>query len=444
MSNQLTYNFSPIDSKQWKQQIQFELNGLDYNDTLVWESLEGIKVKPFYTKDDLPLKQSNIAIDAAFNILQDVYVHDSSKANSAAQTKILKGANSIWFILPHAVDLDELFIELPADKTFFVRLNFIDENFIEKLINFSKNRSIKICFDPIFQLAIDGNWFVNKTNDIETLNKLVKNNQVLFVDGTLYQNSGANGVQQLAYILAHLTDYLNAVKPSEIIIKYAVGSHYFFEIAKLRALRILVETLCEAFEVACDIQIIAQPTLRNKTIYDYNVNMLRTTTEYMSAILGQANYIMPLPYDSIYHKSNPFGDRISRNQLLILKHESYFDEVLNAADGAYYIESLTESFSQKALELLKTIEKGGGFIDALFKETIQKHVVESADKEQQLFNEGKIVLLGTNKYPNAQDQMKNNLELYPFVKSKPRKTIVKPLVAKRLAESIEKERLEKE
>ena len=123
-------------------------------------------------------------------------------------------------------------------------------------------------------------------------------------------------------------------------------------------MRLIIETLLNTFDCQkTTIQIIAQPIFRNKTLYDYNVNMLRTTTEYMSAILGGADYVMPLAYDAIYHKSNPFGDRIARNQLLILKHESYFDEVLNPADGSYYIESLTQTFAEKALAYLKNIEK---------------------------------------------------------------------------------------
>jgi methylmalonyl-CoA mutase len=90
------------------------------------------------------------------------------------------------------------------------------------------------------------------------------------------------------------------------------------------------------------------------------------------------------------------------------------------------------------------IEKGGGLLENLINGKIQKHIIESAEKEQQWFDEGKIVLVGTNKYPNPQDQMKNDLELYPFSKIKPRKTLIKPINIKRLSEKLEKNRLEKE
>ena len=150
-----------------------------------------------------------------------------------------------------------------------------------------------------------------------------------------------------------------------------MGTNYFFEIAKIRALRILFNTLASEYNYNFDCHIIATPTKRNKTIYDYNVNMLRTTTECMSAILGGANAVSNLAYDAIYHKDNEFGDRISRNQLLILKE----------------------------------------------------------------------ILLGTNKYPNPNESMKHDLELFPFVKTKDRKTLIVPIIEKRLADKVEQERL---
>jgi methylmalonyl-CoA mutase len=172
--------------------------------------------------------------------------------------------------------------------------------------------------------------------------------------------------------------------------------------------------------------------------------MLRTTTECMSAILGGANTINNLAYDAVYHKDNEFASRISRNQLLILKHESYFNEVNNASDGAYYIESLTKQLAEKALHLFKDIEVKGGFIAQLFDGTIQRKIKESAQKEQTLFDTKEEILLGTNKHPNPNDKMQHELELYPFVKTNIRKTLIEPIIEKRLSETLEKERLENE
>jgi methylmalonyl-CoA mutase len=229
-----------------------------------------------------------------------------------------------------------------------------------------------------------------------------------------------------------------------MVLEIAVGTNYFFEIAKLRAVRLLFNLISEAYNHSWTCHILVSPTKRNKTLYDYNVNMLRTTTECMSAILGGADTIANLPYDALYHKDNEFGDRIARNQLLILKKESYFDKVNNPSDGSYYIESLTHQLAEKALSLFKDIEANGGFLKQLNEGIIKRKIQESADKEQDLFDSGKEILLGTNKHANKEDRMKHDLELYPFVKIKPRKTLITPIIEKRLAEKIEQERLERE
>ena len=260
-------------------------------------------------------------------------------------------------------------------------------------------------------------------------------------------------VQQLAYSLAHANEYLNALdtrisneekQTLTVTFNVAVGSNYFFEIAKLKAIRNLWATLATAYNVNTQCRIIATPSKRNKTIYDYNVNMLRTTTECMSAILGGANSVCNLPYDALYHNENEFGDRIARNQLLVLKHESYFDKVNNPSDGAYYITHLTQQISEKALQLFKDIEASGGFLKQLKEGTIQRKIKENANKEQADFDAEKIVLLGSNKHPNLADKMKDNLDISPFLKVNKRKTIIEPIIEKRLSEKLEINRLNKE
>lgn len=264
------------------------------------------------------------------------------------------------------------------------------------------------------------------------------------IDVSLYQNAGANITQQLAYALAQANEYLNHFNGAignEIVFNVAVGTNYFFEIAKLKALRVLWNSLAQEYNCKTTCHIITTPSKRNKTIYDYNTNMLRTTTECMSAILGGADTVDNLPYDAIFHKDNEFGERISRNQLLILKNESYLNKVSNPTDGSYYIENLTHQLADKALELFKDIERQGGLLTQLKEGTIQRKIKEAAQKEQQLFDDGKEVLLGTNKHPNPNDKMKNDLELYPFVKTNPRKTLIEPIIERRLAETMEQNRL---
>ncbi|MRX68088.1 heterodimeric methylmalonyl-CoA mutase small subunit [Flavobacterium resistens] len=453
MATNLFDDFNPISSKQWKQKIQFELEGADYNETVIWNSPEDIQVKPFYHNDEFTKSAAVETYASDFKICQNIFVHDVEKSIKRANNTLERGAESLRFTIQNEnTDIVSLLENLPLEnRIVYFNLTFLSIDFVKKLDEISvQKKAIFYCnLDPIGQLARDGNWFTTSDkSNFETLEKISNQTNLSFlsVDLGLYQNAGANITQQIAYSLAHANEYLNRLSTSTktIVFQISVGTNYFFEIAKLRALRMLFKLIVTEYNPNIDCHFLVTPTKRNKTIYDYNVNMLRTTTECMSAILGGADAVANLPYDALYHKDNEFGDRIARNQLLVLKHESYFDKVDNPADGSYYIESLTIQLAEKSLNLFKDIEANGGFLKLLNDGTIKKKIQESANKEQELFDSKKEVLLGTNKYPNKEDKMKHDLELFPFVKIKPRKTLITPIIEKRLAEKLEQERLELE
>ena len=94
--------------------------------------------------------------------------------------------------------------------------------------------------------------------------------------------------------------------------------------------------------------------------------------------------------------------------------------------------------------VFKSIEKSGGWITSLKEGTIQRKIKESADKELAQFNKAEKTLVGTNKYQNPEDKMKADLEKSPFLQKNERKTLLKPIIQKRLAEKSEQERLKKE
>ncbi len=469
MSDFLFSEFNPVSAKQWKQKIQFDLKGADYNEALVWESNEGIKVKPFYHQDEfeqIPFKTSK----KSFSICQSIFVSDEKTANFLAIDALQRGATSIQFEANKPFDCIALLKELVTQSlsiwssddslTIHFKLNFLSQTFIEELLKNTQEFTVYLNIDILGNFAKTGNWFYNEKEDHRILEKILKNSTnkkgIVSVDASLYQNAGANMVQQVAYALAHGNEYLNffndAVLQSQnfesneepIQFHFSVGSNYFFEIAKLRAFRILWQLLLDEYKFTSKVQLFVQPSLRNKTLYDYNVNLLRTTTECMSAILGGADTISNISYDNLYHKKNEFGERIARNQLLILQEESYFNEANQFADGAYYIETLTKQIADKALILFKDIEKKGGFLKQLQAGTIQRKIEESALATQKQFNSGEEVLLGTNIHLNLDDKMNDELELYPFVKTKSRKTVIKPIITRRLSENVEQERLEKE
>jgi len=444
--------FSPISAKEWKQQIQMELKGADYNKTLVWESLEGIRVKPFYHIDeyeylDIPTSKLD------FKIAQEIFIDNPEIANKIALDALAKGATAIQFTALQSFDLDVLFQNFDSLKKkpiLYFKNQFLSPQFNTELLQYFKDIRVVIQQDIIGQLAQTGNWFRDKKSDFEALKTLFQKNPskiCIGIDASIYQNAGATNIQQIAYALAHASEYLNAFGKecaTAIQFEFAVGSNYFFEIAKLRAFRYLWQELTREHQNECPAKIIVKPTNRTKTIYDYNVNMLRTSTEYMSAVLGGADTIITQAYDHLFKKSNNFSQRIARNQLLLLKEENGFIDAQNFAKGSYYIESLTVEMAKKALVLLKEIEKSGGFLKQLKTGTIQNKIKESAQKEQSLFDQEKLILLGTNKYPNTADVMKGSMDLYPFVKKNTKQTKIQPILTKRLSEKLDKERLDKE
>ena len=455
MQNSLFSDFDEITAKQWKQKIQYELNGADYNEVLINRTAEDINIKPFYHPSD---NSDAIVLDhQGWRIAEKIYIKNESASNHSIRKALESGADSLYLIIASdTIALETVFDQVPLKGLQLeFQCEFLAADFIEKITRFFTNKQAKLHFhiDIIGQLASDGNWYDNQKRDFEQLSQIQNiiraNKDVessIAIDAGLYQNAGANMVQQLAYTLAHANEYLNYFKESapNFCIRNSVSGHYFFEIAKLRAFRVLWENLIAAYNTPSRLYIHSTPSKRNKTLYDYNVNMLRTTTEYMSAILGGSDSLSFLPYDAIYHKDNEFPRRIARNQLLILRHESYFDTVKNPADGTYYIEDVCRELCQKAFKLFKQIEKSGGFITQLIDHQIQKKIKESADKEAVKFQEKQTVLVGTNAFENPQDRMSENLELYPFVKTNPRKTLIEPIIERRLSEQNEKQRLKTE
>ena len=452
MSKSLFSEFDTVSAKAFKQKIQYDLKGADYNKTLVWNTEEGIDVKPFYSSEDLIENTPIPGHPEDWKIGEEIFILDPKVSARTANEVLAKGTQVIIFKADKPFDVSILFSAIENKSvTLYFRFSFLDKEFLKNLALEAKNRSISVFFgiDIIGNLAVSGNWFNNMEQNFSDLQSILGiNNRILTIDVSPYLEAGATIVQQLAYSLAQANEYFNAyqhkLKDQLITFNLAVSSNYFFEIAKIRALRLLYAQLAAEYGLPTKCHITVSPAKRNKVIYDYNTNMLRTTTECMSAILGGADTVINLPYDALYHKTNEFGQRISRNQLLILREESYFDSKKDAAAGSYYIETLMRQFAEKALDLFKKMEADGGFLKLLKAGTIQRKIKESAQKEQADFDADNTVLLGINKHPNLDDRMKNDLELYPFLKINPRKTLIIPIIPKRLAEEKEKQRLQNE
>src|SRR5690606_30153234 len=216
MKKELFNEFSPITSKQWKQKIQFDLDGADYNQTLIWKTNEDISVKPFYHAEDLAgLSETSIPIETHPNpwrICETIFVADANKSNHNAIKAIKKGVDSIKFIIPNpSVSIGALIQHIDTSKTpIHLELQFLSKDFV-----IPAKAGIHLHTDIIGNLAKNGNWFSTLNTDFAQFETIVNTTKTFSVDVSLYQNAGANMVQQLAYALAHANEYLKHIDNNE-------------------------------------------------------------------------------------------------------------------------------------------------------------------------------------------------------------------------------------
>lgn len=438
MSNLLSDDFEPSSAAAWKQKIQYELNGEEYK-TLLTSTNEGITIKPFYHSDDFE-KLDVPVTNESFKICQVIIITSEEEANKTAIESINKGLKSLKFIVKKSFNIEVVFSKLLNQQIDFqFEFNFFSPIFISELATKLKNKTVFFNIDIIGNLAKTGNWYKSLNEDFKNLESIIHKNPTNFnvaVNVDIYQNAGANTVQQVAYSIAHVNEYLlkfGGEIANKIQFNFAIGSNYFFEISKLRAFRYLFKLVLNEYNIKAEPKIFTHPSLRNKTSLASNsLNELRTQTECLSAIFGGAN--------TITNWVNQFDTPSFSNELVALKNEFSAINPQFIATDSYYIENITKQIAEKALEIFKDIEKSGGFLSQLKEGTIQRKIKENAQKEQQQFDCNELVIVGANKYINETNIKKNELGKKPIIERKSHKTLIIPIIPKRLTEKLEQKR----
>ena len=218
------------------------------------------------------------------------------------------------------------------------------------------------------------------------------------VNAARFHENGATSVEELAFALAEGVDRLAAAQDpaaeaASLCFVYAVGSNYFFEIAKLRAARMLWAQAATAFGVppgAARPRIHARTALANKSVYDPYTNLLRVSTEALSAVIGGCDALTVVPAR--------FSPRLARNVQLILKEECHLDGVADPAGGSYYIEALTDALAREAWKLFQQIESQGGFAAA--QSFIAERLAASRAAKEKALATRRKTLVGVNNYPD--------------------------------------------
>ncbi|MDD4225919.1 MAG: methylmalonyl-CoA mutase family protein [Mariniphaga sp.] len=434
--------FPPVTTTEWETKILADLKGKDYHRALVWRTYEGIHVRPYYRSENLEELQHHQALPGKFpfvrgnrksgndwSIRQDIFVKDFIEANKKALNILGKGVDSLGFYFDCAtkVTKDDLAVLLKDILLEAVEINFVCpcENcncslpFTEYLLN-SKVDKTKITgsfpIDPIGSFVLKGKL---KPNAFDELKVLIEKTaslprfRVVGIHGKWFANSGASLVQELAFSLAQGVEYLTKLTEAgldiddlagKIKFNFGIGNNYFMEIAKLRAARFLWSHIVQAFGPASEqsARLIAHSETNsiNKTVYDPYVNMLRTQTEAMSAVLGGADSVTVLPFNAIFGDTNEFSERIARNQQILLKEEAHLNKVADPGAGSYYIETLTSSLAEHAWDLFLKVQDKGGFIHAFNEGFIQEEINTMAAKRNTLVALRRENLLGVNQFPN--------------------------------------------
>jgi methylmalonyl-CoA mutase len=439
--------FSGVTSTQWKEQIIKDLKGID-PDQLIWKTHNGFNVNPFYTSEDLKENKQPLFTNRDWDICEQIMVADEKEANQRALKALECGASGLSFFINKRINTPVLLKDISL-RHIYSQFNITNDALhvlddVKEYYGKVNEHDGKIkCFvnlDPLHLFAFYGEWHEEEAKDLSVLNRL----QHIPVNVGLYEESGASTVNELAIGLAHANEYFNYLseqknlKEKSLHFSFSVAPDFFTEIAKFRAFRKLIVLFQEQYSTNFPIHIHAQTSMADKSSMDIYNNMLRTTTEAMSAVIGGVNSLSVLPYNEGFEKTSEFSSRIAINQQHILKDESYLNKVADISSGSYYIESITDSIAEKAWEQFKIIESKGGFIACLKNNFIQDLISQGANSLLQEFKEGKLVLVGVNKYENPKETVRSS-EL--VVRSKGNsKTLITPIKPIRLASEAEHKR----
>lgn len=452
--NKLFSEFPPVPTEKWEEAIIKDLKGADYEKKLVWHTIEGFKVKPYYRAEDLegleyldsnpgqmPYTRGKHTDNNVWDVRQDIHIADPKEANRVALDAVERGATSLGLCTKGIHSLDDMATLLKGIYINAVSINFMCSEDYLQLLKLYVEYAQKQGFDPkelcgscefdLFRYALKhGKFHRGEAEDFQMAKQLVDyahealpKFRVLTVHGSLLHNAGSNIVQELGFslaaaneLVARLTDLgckMEHVAKS-IVLNVGIGSTYFMEMAKIRAARLLWSKIAEQYKPECDcaykLYVHATTSAWNQSVYDPYVNMLRSTTEAMSAAIAGADSISVLPFDNAYKEADDFGYRIARNQQLLLKEESYMDKIADPAAGSYYIENLTDQIARGAWEHFLKVEELGGFCKAIRQGYVQDEVEKTAQQRDLDIATRKTTILGTNQYPNLLEKMGDKIQ----------------------------------
>lgn len=442
--------FPPVLTSQWEDKIHEDLKGADYNKNLMWQTRDGILVRPYYRREDLtelpfidshpgeyPFIRGNKTSNNDWEISQDIIVNSFHEANLKALSLLEKGVTFPGFVFNEKFtgdfnQLEELLRNIDLQTVpirFSLPVN--DHILLELLYKLARKKGIdpanikgSLDLDPLGHLFRTGNFYKDKKKDLFAVKNALDfaithlpSFRVLAVTPVIFHQSGATISQELGLALATGAEYMAeladpGLNPGDIAPRvsfhFSTGSDYFPEIAKLRAARLLWAVIADSFAPghpdSCRMRINCSTSAWNQTVLAPYNNLLRGTTEAMSAILGGADSLMVLPFDYAAGTNGEFSERLARNIQLILREEAYFNKVADPSAGSFYIENLTNKISENAWRIFVDIEKEGGIVNAFGKGIIQDMIEAAAQEKMERIAQKKDKIVGINYHPEPDEK----------------------------------------
>lgn len=431
--------FSPVSTQEWMDKVKVDLKGADFEKRLVWKTNEGFKVQPFYRMEDLQDLKTLDSLPGEFpylrgtkkdnlwHVRQEIEANTAEEANKKALDVLMKGVDSLSFHICAEVDaafvanllkdicldcVEVNFNVCPAKVVEFTTLFVaylkeakIDLATVKGSVNYDFFGAILSEGKKVGELAETAKALIELTQELPSF-------KTINVTPKLLNNAGAFIYQELGYALSWGNEYLNtltqagldaATVAKNMKFNFGISSNYFMEIAKFRAARMLWANIVASYtddKCAAKMQIHAETSTFNMTVFDAHVNLLRSQTEAMSAALAGVDSMTVVPFDVTYKNADDFSERLARNQQLLLKEESHFDKVVDPAAGSYTVETLTASIAKQAWGLFLSVEEADGFAKALEAGDIQKTINETNEKRHKLVAQRRELVLGSNQYPN--------------------------------------------
>ena len=425
----LLEEFPPVSTAEWESAIARDLKGVDYEKRLIWRSEEGLAVKPYYRAEDLKGLASMDSAPGAFpyrrgtratgdwQIREEIDAADVESANRTACAAVGAGAEGIAFSGLLVERADELAVLLTNLDETPVHFELADKRLLRLLIEWLGERSRAARISTGCEATASVEFAA------EVIGDAPKGFVPFTIHGEAFDEAGATGVEEVGFTLAAGVDFLAAMRErgveaeraaAALEFNFAMGSKTFFQIAKLRAFRMVWARAIESFggtRSAARARIAAHTSRWNKTVYGPHVNILRATTEAIAAVLGGADSVTVAPFDACYKQPDEASQRLARNTQLLLKHEAWLGRVADAGGGSYFIEALTDFLAREGWKRMQEIEAHGGYRKAQAEGLIAQMLGPSMAGREKAVALRKRVLVGTNQFANPAERALDRIEV---------------------------------